>query len=197
MREQSHEQIMILFAYDHKWVSGLSPHSFAYFYETTGDACEIVNDFSISWMPRSSPDDVKVFGPEVEGKNYTLRETLDYASRNNKRVSARGPYRISRDLYDMAKAQSLQLGNREAGYKVTSVNRQAGRKYYHCVYAISDLLITAPLMKNYISHSGKSLIRLARHFGAHILGSTKLTASQKAFLQLDHRQIKWVNDGSG
>ncbi len=165
---------MILFSYDHPVIPGWTPHTFATFYSVDPDHSPTYQEVTtISWLPQSSPEDVTLFSRAVEGKNYSLDETLKFAILKNKDIWAQGPFEISKELYDKAKAQEKNLNSGHIKYRVTFTQRTGENKAYHCVYAISDIHTDDGLMKNGISHTMKSMKKMRAHFEKFILSTKK------------------------
>lgn len=129
---------MALFSYDHKWIPGWSPHSFALFYGLD-ESSNITEKLTISWLPASNPADVSVFGNAVPGKNYSLKETLDFAYQSDKKITLSGHYQIADELYLVAKKRHQRLMSGFASYKVLGNIREGDHPVIHCVHAISDM----------------------------------------------------------
>jgi Na+-translocating ferredoxin:NAD+ oxidoreductase RnfD subunit len=132
-KSQDEKHFMVLFSYDHSVIPGWSPHSFAHFYNKKGES------FTISWLPKSSPSDVKVFSDAVEGKNYSLKETLDFARETNKEVRLSGKFEIQKDLFEKALSFKKTLESGLIKYQVYKNTREGEGRALHCVHAISDL----------------------------------------------------------
>ncbi len=129
---------MALFSYDHSWIPGWSPHSFAVFYRT--DQGKVSDDFTISWLPATGPGDVRLFGEEVVGKNYSFEETMDYAIRDEKVVKLSGHYEVKDELYELGRAQLNRLNSGRVKYRVLGNRREGQERVLHCVHAVSDIL---------------------------------------------------------
>lgn len=125
---------MALFSYDHGLIPGWSPHSFAYFFNPQGES------FTISWLPQEGPEKVQVFGPAVNGRNYTLEETLNFAKKTEKEIKLSGKFQIKKDFYLMAKSFKQELESGKIKYRVFKNSREGGSKTLHCVHALSDFL---------------------------------------------------------
>ncbi|MCR9203031.1 MAG: FG-GAP-like repeat-containing protein [Halobacteriovoraceae bacterium] len=133
-KANSEKHYMALFSYDHSLIPGWSPHSFAYFYDEKGKS------FTISWLPKSGPEDVEVFSSAVEGKNYSLQETFEFANKEKKTVSFSGKFEIKKDLFDQAYLFKSELEKGEIKYQVFKNIREGQSRSLHCVHALSDLL---------------------------------------------------------
>ena len=91
----------------------------------------------ISWLPASGVIEVVRLRPEP-GNNFGLTETLDWAAALRLRVSAWGPYRIKRELYDSAARQVKRLESGAIAYKAIDLVRP-NDVVINCIHAVCDL----------------------------------------------------------
>ncbi|MCS6864875.1 MAG: hypothetical protein RMJ56_05785 [Gemmataceae bacterium] len=112
-------------------------HTFATFVKvtTTDKNDPIVETVTISWLPvdgKVHPWRLRT----VEGKNFSLEETLALAARDNVRVSMWGPFEIDAARYESAVVQAKLLASGAVRYRVLdSLGRN--RRVSHCVHAVT------------------------------------------------------------
>lgn len=158
---------MALFSYDHQWIPGLSPHSFAIFYQKENSGL-IKERFSLSWLPAAGPQEVSVFADKTKGKNYSFEETLDYAAKNNLLVTLSGHFKVNEELYLSALKQKEALESGNIQYQVLKNKRVGNEKVIHCVHAISDILAHKELMDTGWSYAEGANKKIKEHFKNHI-----------------------------
>ncbi|OUR93692.1 hypothetical protein A9Q84_19710 [Halobacteriovorax marinus] len=187
---------MILFSYDHKIIPGWSPHTFALFVELDDLTKKVIQSTHLSWLPATSPNDVEVFAKSVKGKNYSLKETLEFALKNEKKLYYKGSYIIMKELFTKAQNQERKLQSGEVEYKVLWTNREGKERTYHCVYAISDLLTGRGLMSNGMSHTLDSMENIQRHFKEYVISREEVSEEIKAHFNLGTylKKMEMVND---
>jgi hypothetical protein len=112
-------------------------HTFATFVKVTtaNHGPPTVESVTISWLPvdgKVHPWRLRT----VEGKNFTLEETLAIAARDHVRLSMWGPFEIDADRYAAAVAQARLLASGAVRYRVLdSLGRN--RCVAHCVHAVT------------------------------------------------------------
>lgn len=132
-----HNHFVIIFAYDAKGVlrKPAMSHVFALFYETTKDGLQ--KDFSISWKPVGSP-----LKPGIsEGQNQDVKQTLEYASKNNLEVQMWGPYAIDEKIYKNAVLRHNDLTSGKLRYRFIDGSNRTDPTYpaVNNVHAVSDV----------------------------------------------------------
>jgi hypothetical protein len=90
----------------------------------------------ISWLPATGNVAVGRLRPE-QGKNFGLKETLDWANEMRANVTAWGPFAIKKELYDSAVRQVKLLDSGTVGYKAVDLGLAAG--FMNCIRAVCDL----------------------------------------------------------
>ncbi|MBI2807495.1 MAG: hypothetical protein HYX68_21150 [Planctomycetes bacterium] len=139
---------MVIFAYQGNPKVPRLAHSFATFVKVPQDKdgkaltsrCEI---HSISWI--AATWNVSLLRAPERGKNFDLPSTMRQASAVNAQVTAWGPYRIKKELYDKALAQIIRLESGKIAYK--ALDRGLRRDIAtNCFHAISDL-VDGPLLE--------------------------------------------------
>lgn len=114
-------------------------HSFATFSRAVGSGPCAENyrldSFTISWLPRTLECCPYRLLPEP-GVNLDLGRTLQWAAGNGLRVSAWGPYRIDKELYDRACRQFARLQSGEVEYKMLDAGFCSCRAS-NCSHAVS------------------------------------------------------------
>jgi hypothetical protein len=101
----------------------------------------LVEEITISWLP------AQVAIPplaSVEGRNFTLKETLSLARQQGLAILAWEPVEIRRELFALAKARKRQLESGSLAYKMIdwSVRPNGG---VNCIHAITDMIPGAQL----------------------------------------------------
>jgi hypothetical protein len=115
-------------------------HTFAAFVKASGEgpcptAFAVEDCFCISWLPANLKVRTHALLPEC-GHNFGLHETIDNALANGERVSAWGPYRIDKELYENAKHQIHLLESGEVRYKAVDSGRRTDH-ISNCIHAVS------------------------------------------------------------
>jgi hypothetical protein len=93
-------------------------HTFACLVKARGgpEDRKILETVTISWLPKSLNVAVARVLPE-EGVNLDLLPTLKWARDQDTQVSAWGPYRVKKELYDRARSQKARLESGAVSYK--------------------------------------------------------------------------------
>lgn len=118
-------------------------HSFATFVRATWDgdgACPTnpaIEAHTISWLPCTGVVRTRALHPEP-GRNYGMRETLEWAQKNCMRTSAWGAYRIECELYRRAIEQIRLLESGQVQYKAADMGRPTD-KVSNCIHAVSSI----------------------------------------------------------
>src|SRR5579862_5639893 len=99
---------MVVFAYEGVSDAPREAHTFATFVKVdyahgTDPKLGKIERHTISWLPATL--DVRLLHPPEPGKNLRLSSTLKLGKSENATISAWGPYRIRKDLYDRALGQ--------------------------------------------------------------------------------------------
>jgi hypothetical protein len=134
---------MMIFAYQGKANLPRLAHSFATFVKVpqkdSGEPDTArLESHTISWLPATLTVRPLRLRPET-GKNLDLPETLKLAVSQDADVTAWGPYRIRKELYDRAVAQIDRLKGGQIAYKAIDGIRWPGMAT-NCFHAISDVL---------------------------------------------------------
>jgi hypothetical protein len=116
-------------------------HTFAAFVHASGEgACPasftVEDCVCISWLPAYLVIRTRSLLPEC-GHNFGLHETIKYALANDERVSAWGPYRIDKKLYDNARRQVGVLESGEVRFKPVDTGYPTDR-VSNCIHAVSS-----------------------------------------------------------
>jgi hypothetical protein len=108
-------------------------HTFAHFVKKTPLTTQ---EQTISWMPASLR--IAVLRRRAEqGVNLNLQDTLQLAQSIGARVTAYGPFEITRELYDRAANQIKRLQSGQVQYKCN--DRRFRGEATNCIHAVSDL----------------------------------------------------------
>jgi hypothetical protein len=90
---------------------------------------------TLSWLPANGP--VQPLRPAVEGKNYTLDETLAIVAGNDARVSRWGPFEIDAGRYELAVRQDAFLRSGAARFRSVD-SFGLNRTTVNCVHALTQ-----------------------------------------------------------
>lgn len=135
LKDENH--FVIIFAYDAKGVMRKPAKSqvFALFYETSDG--ELRKDFGISWGQASGQ-----FKPGIcKGKNFTVKETLEYAAKNDLEVQMWGPYAIDEKFYKNAVLRYKDLESGKYSYQTWDASNRTvpGYPAVNNIHAVSDI----------------------------------------------------------
>jgi len=138
---------MIVFASQHPDNQPKYSHTFAAFLQVTEGAGDkhMLETATISWLPATGNVEMVRLRPEP-GKNFGLQETFDWAAKRQAPVSAFGPYRIKKELYESARRQVKKLASGAVLFKAAPLIR-AEDAVSNCIRAVCDLdIVKEPLM---------------------------------------------------
>jgi hypothetical protein len=142
-------------------------HSFAVFIRaTSADEREArCESFTISWMPASGV--IRLLAAPEPGKNYTLKETLDWAERLGLRTKSWGPFEISKEIYDRAVDQKNRLEGGAVRYKAID-RRFRPDTALNCIHALSDL-IPGGLLNTGSAAGEAATAMIVSHYRPHLV----------------------------
>jgi hypothetical protein len=143
-------------------------HSFALFVHVNDSAAPL-ETHCISWMPKSRVIQPLRMLPEA-GVNLDLRATLDWARSVHARVTAWGPFAISKELYDKAVAREKQLNSGVVEYLCMD-RRYRGELASNCIHAISDLNPSILTLDTGTAYGNSASEMIVDHFGPSILAA--------------------------
>jgi hypothetical protein len=130
---------VILFACEREGNPPRFSHTWATFVKSARNESEkptLDESITISWMPASGVIPL-VFA--VRGRNYSLKESLDWARERNSRVAAWGPISIRKELYDLASQRKDVLESGELAFKMLDAPVRPDRGT-NCIHAVSDMV---------------------------------------------------------
>ena len=146
-------------------------HSFALFSRAEVDSGSseeggaLHETFTISWMPASGV--IRLLAPPETGKNFTLAETLEWASRHGLRTTAWGPFEVSKEVYDRAWEQKNRLESGAVRYKALD-RRFRGGGAVNCIHAVSDV-IPGVLLSTGSAAGEAATALILRHYRPHLI----------------------------
>jgi hypothetical protein len=161
---------IVLFSYQHTgplnrpWLT----HTFATAVTLTDDG-SLGEMHTISWLsaPGENPG---LFRWSRPGANYELHETLRKGVDQQLRLSAWGPFRIDRELFDLIGAQKTRLEAGDIWYRAmdrttrfpSAPNRRSGfSSSVRCSHAVSD---SAGFLATRTARGDEATYLVARHF---------------------------------
>ena len=116
-------------------------HTFACFIKADDgpDVQKIVETVTISWLPKSLNIVVGRLLPE-DGVNLELTPTLKWIAQRRTSVTAWGPYRIKKELYERAVKQKSRLESGSVLYRAIDFKALGTRgDVSNCIHAVGDL----------------------------------------------------------
>ena len=146
-RVDAHESYyMLMFAYQHPQGKPHLCHTFATFVKVQWKEGKEENGtlyyHTISWLPKNLKVRLRCLLPE-EGKNLTLKESMDLGIKNNAKICFWGPIKIRKSLYDRSEKQVKRLECGKVKYKAVDTLFPTSR-VSNCVHAVSDLILMWP-----------------------------------------------------
>jgi hypothetical protein len=162
---------MLIFAYQGRPNLPRFAHSFAAFVKTSevkdvGLDASRIEIHTISWLPATLSVEPLRLRP-VAGRNLDLLETLQLAASQNADISAWGPYRIQKDLYDRAVAQIDRLSRGEIAFKAMDRGFRPTTAS-NCFHAISDIL-DGPLLDTGTAYGNPASEMVRDHLSGQII----------------------------
>lgn len=162
---------MVVFAYQGKPNLPRSAHSFAAFVKASEEKnrpidASRIEIHTISWLPATLNVEPLRMRP-VPGRNLGLLETLQLAVSQNADMSAWGPYRIQKDLYDRALAQIDRLNCGQISFKAID-RRFRPATASNCFHAISDIL-DGPLLDTGTAYGDAASEMIRDHLSGQII----------------------------
>jgi hypothetical protein len=162
---------MVIFAYQGKPNLPRSAHSFAAFVKASEEKnvaidASRIEIHTISWLPATLNVQPLRLRP-VPGRNLELLETLQLAASQNADISAWGPYRIQKDLYDRALAQIDRLSRGQISFKAIDRGFRPATAS-NCFHAISDIL-EGPLLETGTAYGDAASEMVRDHLSDQII----------------------------
>lgn len=189
------EYYMVLFAYQGAPNAPTQAHSFAVFFKVQngpandgdGVALEVR---PLSWVNASGVTP-RLLGPTEPGRILGLEATLQMAARSNYQITAWGPYRIDKELYDRAMAQIDRLNSGAVAYKMIDRRFRPGAAV-NCIHAISDIA-PGPLLDTGTAFGVPATGLIRNHFSRWILDEGAAHRKFAPSLGLDKYPIRYVD----
>jgi hypothetical protein len=165
---------VIVFASQHPDNQPKYSHTFAAFMKVTegAGAKPALETAAISWLPATGSIDLLRLRPET-GKNFGLGETLDWAAKAQAPVTAYGPFRVKKELYDSAQRQVRRLESGTVLYKAVDLARGTGL-VTNCIHAVCDLDIVKDYLATGKARGEEASEMVARFFRPWILRAEPL-----------------------
>jgi hypothetical protein len=168
-------------------------HVHAYFVRVAdgkwGHGSEKMEGHCISWLPRTlSVEPLRRF-PEP-GVNLGLGESNRLYASLGAQIAMWGPYRVTRELYDMAVKQAARLNNNELNYICLDWRYRGNAS--NCIHAVSDLDTTQPLLATGVARGFSAAALVVGHFARYIVPSTEDTSWLLQRLKIDSTQVSQV-----
>jgi hypothetical protein len=165
---------LIVFAAQHRDNQAKYSHTFAAFLKVTdGEAAKpSMESAVISWLPATGSVDLRRLRPEA-GKNFGLQETLDWAAKEQDRVTGFGPFVIKKELYESAQRQVRKLESGTVLYKAVEFVRGTSQ-VTNCIHAVCDLDIVKDHLVTGKARGEQASEMIARFFRPWILRADPL-----------------------
>jgi len=183
VKDEAANYYMLVFASQGDPPTARMSHTFACFVKAGGGPNDhtILETITISWLPKSLNVVVRRVLPE-EGVNLELLPTLKWARDLDTQVSAWGPYRIKKELYDRAAKQKARLESGAVRFKAIDLKVPLNRQEHsNCIHAVSD--ITGEELATGTAHGNAASGMVVRHLRPWMINSEETH--------------KWVSDGLG
>ncbi len=151
-KKKGSRYFMTLFSYEDDSQNPKASHTFASYVEVDASGVQLPPK-TISWLPaeESERENLCVFKgkfwfipgrnecPAIAGKNLTLKETVDIAVKDNRKLGMWGPFEVTPKLYELSQKRIASLDKNELEYIADDrAMRQSGQAV-NCLHAVSDL----------------------------------------------------------
>src|SRR5262249_25803909 len=133
----------------------------------------------------------------VAGVNLSLADSVEWAKSVGSRVTVWGPYRVKKELYEMAAAQSQRLSSRPAEYIVLDTKYRTNGAT-NCIHAVSDLDASRPILETGTAQGNEASEMVVDHFQPYLvptqesmdwlLARLKLSSNDSRFATLAARR---------
>ena len=163
-------------------------HTFALFVKADGTAP--IESHSISWMPSTMTLQPMRREP-VPGVNISLKDSLEWAKSVGSRVTMWGPFRVKKELYDMAVAQEEWLNTTPFGHIILDP-RYRGKTASNCIHAVSDLDTTQPALETGTAHGNEASEMVVEHFRQYVIPSQESSDELIGRLKLTPTEIRFA-----
>lgn len=168
-------------------------HVHAVFVHATTDkwgSRQIQQQHCISWLPRSLSVEPLRRVPEP-GVNLGLAETNRFYASIGSQLAMWGPFRIRKDLYDMAARQAERLNRNEINY-ICLDWRHRGGGASNCHHAVSDLDTTQAPLNTGTARGHGAAAMVVDHFARYVVPSTENTRWMTDRLNLRPTEVRFV-----
>jgi hypothetical protein len=160
---------VVLFASEREGNPPRFSHTWATFVKTTqnGSTAEppkLDETITISWMPASGIIPALF---TVRGRNFSLKESLDWAREKDSRVIAWGPIPIRKELFDRARERKEVLDRGVLAYKMVDapVRPLQGT---NCIHAVTDM-VPGPLLDTGTARGEEATQMVAEHLRDYMI----------------------------
>ena len=174
---------MIVFAAQDEGNVVRKSHTFATFVKAEGDRFE---SHTLSWMPRMLTPRIFWRKPEP-GVNLGLAESLQLAKSVGAGVTMWGPYRVNKELFDMAVAQEARLNSGAILYVVLDDEFRGTAS--NCIHAVSNLDTTQRGLETGLMFGNDASEVVVKHFKPYIIPSDDSMQWLLDRLNLNSREI--------
>ena len=164
---------MAMFAYQGEPNLPRNVHTYAVFVRAS-DAAKGEEDprleiQSISWMPRSLSVSALRRAPEA-GINLSLEESNRVGRSIGSAITMWGPYRIKKELYEMAARQKERLDRNAIAYVCIDRGYRGGTAS-NCIHAVSDLDVTQGPLETGTARGNAASMMVLRHLERYIVST--------------------------
>ncbi len=155
---------MVVFSWQAAPARARNAHTFATFVNVADDVGSDdgprIESHTISWLPRSlSIVVIRRFAEE--GVNLDLQGSLDFAKKNNARITAWGPFEVQKELYERALRQIDRLNSGEIAYK--AIDRRFRDMALNCMHAVADIDTDNGILSLGSAYGEEASARVAQH----------------------------------
>lgn len=183
---------MILFAAQSEPKTVRLSHTSAAFIKATGTGTATVDykieTQSISWMPKDLAIQPVRTTP-VPGVNLSLADSLQWAKSAGISMTMWGPFRIRKELYDLAVKQAERLSKTTDGHIIID-GKYRGNGGSNCIHALSDLDTTQALLNTGTAFGVEGTEMVLNHFRSYIVPNKEPTDWLVERLKLKLNEIR-------
>lgn len=176
---------MTVFAYEGTPKPVRSSHTFATFIKLDGDKADVK---TISWLPKTGNIILVRVGGEA-GRNFTLKETMDFAASNGAKVYQWGPYQVKKEMHDRAEKQVARLEKGTIGYRAVD-NLLRPEKASNCIHAVCDIDADDGLLETGTAFGRAASSLIVKHFRRWIIDPDKRHEEINKRLGLKEKDVK-------
>ncbi|MFO0966013.1 MAG: hypothetical protein U0793_10575 [Gemmataceae bacterium] len=153
-----------------------------------GAASGPAESLTISWLPASGVVVPRLLGGGEPGRNFGLKETLDWCKRLGAPVTAWGPVEIKKELFDLAAKKKRILDSGAVSYRMLD-RRGRGGDWTNCIHAVSDI-VPGPLLATGTAYGEAATQMVANHLRPYLIDPDVNHESVLRYLGIDGFEMR-------